>query len=489
MDFLERLSRSVSENKAANAFCIGGKYFTYEDLAGAVRATVDLLELHACGQARIGVVAHDSLETYAALIAIMVTGRTYIPLHPDHPAERISQIVEQSGMAIVLDSGGFGPIAGVNVVATRYSAGTGGGHFDARIADGDQFAYILFTSGSTGRPKGVPLTYANLNAFTDAFFALGYELGLGDRVLQMFDLTFDLSIMSYLMPLCVGACIYTVPNHGLKFTHIYGLLESFDITFALMVPSILSSLRPYFDEISLPNLKYSLFCGEALHGEVATEWAECIPNGQIENVYGPTEATIFCMTYSVPRSGSKKYNGVIAIGKPMAGTQVLVCDADGTPVMPGEKGELCLTGPQVTTGYLEEAKNKDAFLTHNGARYYRTGDVVFQGSDGDYLYCGRKDHQVKIQGYRIELGEVEHHVRRALPDRAVAAVAINNAKGVAEIHVAVEGDGELPENLAASLAKAMPAYMLPSRIWNVPVFPLNANGKTDRKQLEKMAAL
>ena len=487
MDFLERLSRSVSEHKDANAFCIGGKYYTYRDLGKAVLDTAGLLKTHAPHDVRIGIMAVDSFETYAAMIAVMYSGKTYIPIHPDHPAERVAQIVEQSGTKVILSSGAFIEVPEVRCIQTRFTPGTFDGPFQARIAETDDYVYILFTSGSTGRPKGVPLTYANLDAFTAAFFDLGYEIGPNDRFLQMFDLTFDLSIMSYLMPLCVGACVYTVPNHGLKFTHIYGLLESFDITFALMVPSILSSLRPYFDEINLPHLRYSLFCGEALHGEVATEWAACMPNGHIENVYGPTEATIFCMTYRFVGSGSKKYNGIISIGKPMMGTDVLVCDADGVPLETGEKGELCLAGTQVTPGYLDEEKNKEAFISLNGRRFYRTGDLVFRELAGDYLYCGRKDHQVKIQGYRIELGEVEHHVRQVVKDRAVAAVAVPNSKGLMEIHVAIEGREAIPETITTELAAIMPAYMLPSRVWAVPVFPLNANGKTDRKQLEKLA--
>ena len=154
----------------------------------------------------------------------------------------------------------------------------------------------------------------------------------------MFDLTFDLSIMSYMAPLCIGACTYTVPPDAIKYVHVYKLLEKYEITFALLIPSILFSLKEYFPEMNLPKLKYSLFCGEALYEDLVMEWSKCIPNAAIQNVYGPTEATIFCMLYNVNRGGSNKsLNGILSIGKPMKNTDVLITGDDFKPLPAGEK--------------------------------------------------------------------------------------------------------------------------------------------------------
>ena len=178
----------------------------------------------------------------------------------------------------------------------------------------------------------------------------------------MFDLTFDLSIMSYFIPLTIGASVYTVPFSGIKYTNIYQLLEEHDITFALMVPSIINQLKPYFDEIKLEKMRYSLFCGEALHEDITAMWSQCIPNAQIENVYGPTEATIFCTRYTFKKKGANKsVNGILSIGKPMKNNFCFILNNADSIAKVNEKGELCLAGEQLTAGYINnEEKNQEA---------------------------------------------------------------------------------------------------------------------------------
>ncbi|TAE01254.1 MAG: peptide synthase, partial [Bacteroidetes bacterium] len=352
-------------------------------------------------------------------------------------------------------------------------------------------AYVLFTSGSTGIPKGVPISYNNINSFMNAFYALGYKIDENDRFLQVFDLSFDLSVMSYLAPLQIGACAYTVASGKTKYLATYALLEEQELTFALMVPSVLNYLKPYFDDIRLEKLRYSLFCGEALYEDMVSQWANCVPNALIQNVYGPTEATIFCLTYDwkADHSPEKAFNGIVSIGKPMKNMSAVVVNEKSELLAQGEKGELCLLGGQLTAGYWNNPeKNAQAFFITqiNGVETvcYRTGDIAFVDKDGDFTFCGRVDHQVKVQGgYRVELSEIEHYARQ-FTNLNVAAVAKENAMGISQIYLFLEKYEGKMEELSNFMIEKLPSYMQPSKILNLDIFPLNVNGKIDRKVLK-----
>jgi D-alanine--poly(phosphoribitol) ligase subunit 1 len=472
-----------------NAFCIKNVFYTYGSLASKITAISGTINNDFAGEFRIGIIVTDDIETYAAILAVLLSGKTYIPIHWEYPAERIEQIIYQSGIKCILATNGRSDLS---VAVTETASLVSHGQTSITIPAADlskRDAYILFTSGSTGVPKGVPISYYNLDSFVDAFFALGYQLDERDRCLQMFDLTFDLSVMSYLIPLCLGACVYTVPEGGMKYTSIYNILESQEITIALMVPSILSFLRPYFGEIQLPHLRYSLFCGEALYKDMAMEWMQCTPNAAVDNVYGPTEATIFCMAYKMSREQDiEEYNGIVTIGQPMQGMEVIVVDDKLQPAKDGEKGELCLYGKQLTAGYLDDERNKEAFFELNNKKYYRTGDIVYKDEAGNFMYCGRADHQVKIQGFRVELSEVEFHLRKIVSNSNVVALNIVSVNGINQIDAVFEGAMFDTADVMEQLKTKLPAYMMPSRAHFVTTFPLNANGKIDRKELRKIIA-
>jgi acyl-coenzyme A synthetase/AMP-(fatty) acid ligase len=172
----------------------------------------------------------------------------------------------------------------------------------------------------------------------------------------------------------------------------------------------------------------------------------------------------------------------------MQGTGVLLIDELLRPVGTGEKGELCLSGRQLTPGYWRNPeKTRDAFFLHDGHTYYRTGDICFSDPDGDLMYCGRLDHQVKIQGYRVELSEIEHHVREITGLNQIAAVTCPDAAGNTTIHLFLENyRGEIPD-LIAGLKTRVPPYMIPAKIATLEAMPLNVNGKIDRPALSRRA--
>lgn len=491
-----QISRSFEEFSGANSFCINNAFYTYKDFGKRINGIISIIKTNP--SQNVGIIIYDDIETYASILAVLFAGKTYVPLNPHNPAERNFNITQQAEIGLILTSRFedienavvksdiFQLVATNNILSEEYRLKT------PEIFPG-QNAYILFTSGSTGIPKGVPIQIKNLVSFAEAFFALGYEINEKDRFLQMFDLTFDLSIMSYLIPLCVGACVYTVPAGEIKFTAAYSILEEHQISVALMVPSILSFLRKYFDEIRLENMRYSLFCGEALFSDLTAEWAECVPNALVQNVYGPTEATIFCLTYDWKRSEkNKENNGIVCIGKPMKNIIAVIVDETLAPVANGTFGELCLSGGQLTAGYLKNPeKNKEAFfkisVDGNENIFYRTGDICCKDTDGDFLYSGRLDNQVKIQGFRVELSEIEHFAREYVKSNVVALTS-QNANGNVIISLFVENFQQTNE-LHDYLKNKLPPYMIPAEILQIKNFPLNINGKIDRKALQKLLSL
>jgi D-alanine--poly(phosphoribitol) ligase subunit 1 len=493
-DIAERIEQAFLSFPYEPALSIGGTEFTFRDLYGRIEAIQLALET-AVGSAEplIGVLADDCVDTYAAVLAVLRSGRAFVPLNPEHPVGRNAAIVRQAGLRTLLaadDCSGDWPIP-MRPIQTR-------GLLKAdqtvplRKAAAAAGAYLLFTSGSTGEPKGVPISRANLSAFLDALEAAGLAAGPGDRVLQMFDLTFDFSIASYLAPLARGACVCTVPRGSAKFAEVYRVMSEEKVTVAPLVPSVLAYLKPYFSDILLPELRLTVLCGEALLADIASSWIACAPAGRVANFYGPTEATVFATVYEwCPQLGrTKAFNGVVSIGKPLPSNLALIVDEALQPVAQGERGELCLGGPQVTQGYWNDPeRNARSFFeaadSAGGQRYYRSGDVVMADSEGDLYFCGRIGQQVKVQGYRVELGEVEYHAREVARGHECVVVCSSSVPGTNELSLIVENYPDDVGPIVAALRQRLPAYMMPVRVVTMARLPMNDNGKIDRVALRQ----
>jgi D-alanine--poly(phosphoribitol) ligase subunit 1 len=471
---IRELTASFETHADRNAFCIDDVYYTYGQLSALVRRIRAKMARAGGSRTRtVGIVTTNTIDTYASIIACWSSGYAYVPLHPTNPEERTRTIIKEAGVDLVLD-----PAAGQEELTSEPAT-----DLPVVIPDDDQLLYILFTSGSTGVPKGVPITYKNVRTFVDSYHALGFDCDASDRFLQMFDLTFDVSVASYLIPLLMGACTYTVPAEGIKYMNVFRLIQKYQVTFASIVPSIINYLKPYFSEISLPYLRYCVLTAEASNLKVVQEWARCLPNGQVINLYGPTEATIWCVGYFYDDSRPKAYNEMLIIGKPFRNVDVLIVDERGNEVARGEKGEMLVAGGQITPGYINnEERNRTAFIIKGGQRYYNTGDVCYVDEDGDIYYCGRADHQVKIQGFRIELSEIEVAARQ-LFSLNTAAVVYRNALGVQQIGLFIESYAGEVESVRDALGKKLPYYMIPSTIKVVDSLPYNNSGKIDRVHL------
>ncbi len=454
------------------------------------------------GPQRIGVLTSDGVQTYAAILAILANGGTYVPINSNSPIARNQSIVDEAGITgLVYDpadesisrmAAGLG--VGRKILPLRFATIPKGDSLHFRGEDVSNPAYLLFTSGSTGKPKGVPIGHENLNNFMAVMLDSGiYDFHAADRFLQMFELTFDLSVMSLFVPLSIGACCYVVPDSSFGAATILKVLEEYEISAALMVPSMLVFLEPYLEtKIRLPSMRHSMFCGEALPDSLVQKWQLAAPNSTIENLYGPTEATIFCLRYlwDPAASPAAAVNGIVPIGTPLPGTDVLLADEFGQPISEsGVKGELLLMGAQLATGYWQDAEKTAAAFINVGdkpeaIRAYRTGDLCSLNAQGDFIYHGRIDSQVKIDGHRVELGEIEHHVRDVLNRSNIAVVAAS--KGGRNFLALFVEESEIDlQEVTNALKARVPGYMIPTRLECIDKLPLNLSGKVDRPILRK----
>lgn len=493
--FYNRVLKPVLDNIARfperKAFCIDEHFYTYETFGKTISGILDVLVNTDYHNQKVGLVINDDLETYASIFALWLQGKCYVPLHPNWPLDRCLDICEQVQLDLVLDSSEQSRYEGIKVLKTKNLAVS---YMPLCAIDGvdeEELAYILFTSGSTGKPKGVQLMRKNVAAFMDSFWQTGIVINGEDKCLQAFDLSFDVSVQSYLVGLTRGACVYTIPHGQVKYVYASGLIEDHGITFGAMAPSMLRYLQPYFEEMDATSLKACILTAEACPLNLMEDWYNCATNTEIYDFYGPTECTIYCTYYKLAKGGdNKSLNGIISIGKPLANCVGLILDEQGNELPVGMKGELCIAGDQVTKGYWKnEEKNASSFFYKevNGEplRFYHTGDLCYKDESGDIMYSGRLDHQAKIQGFRVELGEIEYHAREFLK-RNVVCIAFDNEQCLTEIAMFIESAEFDTENLLEYMRTKMPTYMIPTRLFFVPIFPLNSNDKTDKVKLKEL---
>jgi D-alanine--poly(phosphoribitol) ligase subunit 1 len=494
---LNKIATQFETRPEQPAFFLDSTFHSYRQLADRVATIQAMIDSYCSSMSQIiAVVDNSDLETYASIIAILFSGHAYLPINPKNPIDRNVSILKQTDVDLVLSSK-EGPAQEELAVALPHlrisktsllekTSQT----FHVRSVPDTYLAYLLFTSGSTGTPKGVPINRRNLTAFLEGLLEV-VDLQSDDRVLQMFDLTFDFSVMSLFAPLVVGACIYPASTGELRFMSVYRLLEEQELTCAPMVPSMLTFLRPYFSDIHLDKLRFSIFCGEPLLLKIVQEWAVCCPKMRIINFYGPTEATVFCSYYEWSRDRQKSVNGALSIGKPMSKAIMSVVNDQRQILPPNRPGELCLAGDQLTTGYWRDPeRNAEAFfeaaISDSPMRLYRTGDVAFVDEDGDFMCLGRLDQQVKVQGFRVELTEIEHHARVCAGVKQVVAVTNTTDAGAVEIILCLGNFQGDVKAVLEGLREILPPYMLPARIVTLPELPLNDNGKIDRPTIRRL---
>lgn len=482
------------------AVFVDGKFFSFGELCGLAGRIASVIRdegLEGAG-AMIGLSADRQFVTYAGLLGILKSGNAYVPISPRWPDIRVREVCAHAKVSVVLVGEGSNRDLGESLIGALsdarcriIDAGSLGSAYLAvsranfgNCAPTADYAYLMFTTGTTGRPKGIAVTHKNVVACLDGIKG-ALPLFPDDRCAQMADLAFDVSIGEIFLSWTSGACIY-VPTAAQKFNP-FSFIDENRLTVWSSVPSVVRNLKRLgaLQPKSLTNLRLSLFCGEALPCSLARAWQDAASEAMVINLYGPTETTIFATLCRW--DGAQHDTGTVPIGKGIAGMTTRI---ERDPFSEEVFGELLLSGPQLVSGYWnDEVASYKAFVTNDeGVTWYRTGDLVTEDLRQGLFFRGRKDSQVKCRGFRVDLHEVERVVSRTTGAEYAVVVPIWNNDGLCENLVAF-CDSPLVEFAAKRLcALEMPDYMVPTRIIQVPTFPLMTNGKINRKHLTHLAS-
>jgi D-alanine--poly(phosphoribitol) ligase subunit 1 len=502
---------ALQEHSARNAVSQGDSKFTFQDLGDEAKRVAATLAA-AGGSGPVGIYSERSFHQIAAIIGCVLSGHTYVPLHPEFPRDRVLGAAKRAGCDRIIVAPGsearFAAVAdGVDSsvhwvlrepgetlkreAGVRFW-GQSVGDWNPESNAGSPGAYILFTSGSTGEPKGIAISHHNLMAYL-RHSVEAYGMRPGDRASQMFEFTFDLSVHDYFVTLLCGGCL-CLPTRAEKFSPA-SYIKRNEITHWFSVPSVLSVMNR-LGELkagAFPSIRQSLFCGEALPWKLVSSWMEATPHSTVFNLYGPTEATIAITAHEVRQEDMpEERTGVVPIGRAFPGQQAKVLDG-----VQGESGrlvgELILAGSQLSPGYLgDEKQTNERFIAIDGGRWYRTGDLVYEDESGVLYYCGRVDHQVQIRGHRVELQEIEIAIVKAAElNVTVVVVPVYAQDGlvsslIACLETAQEHDATVEKRIIEDCKRSLPQYMLPSQVIGVARMPLNSNGKIDRKKLAEL---
>ena len=476
----------------AVAVVYGDEQLSYWELNRRANALAHFLRKQGIGDEEpVGICMQPSPEMLVSLLGVLKAGGAYVPLDPSYPSERLSFMLEESQISVLLTQQ---PLLGELPWhdARAVCLDTGWEEFarereenPARKGFAEQLAYVIYTSGSTGKPKGVQITH---RALVNFLHTMRQRPGLTerDRLLAVTSLSFDIAALELFLPLIVGACVVLVSREtaadgallAQKLTEAGGtVMQATPATWQILLQA---------GEVGHAPLKV-LCGGEAVSREMARR---LVARGtSVWNLYGPTETTIWSSIQQLEGN-----NEPIPIGRPIANTQIYVLDRYLRLVPVGVPGELHIGGDGVARGYLHrpeltaERFIPDPWSGVRGARLYKTGDLARLLPNGTIEYLGRLDQQVKLRGYRVELGEIEVVLEEHPDVREAVVVAHEDMQGDKRlVAYVVPHTQQKPtvSDLRSHMQARLPDYMLPSTIMLLELLPLTPNGKLDRRMLPR----
>nr|WP_054403824.1 non-ribosomal peptide synthetase [Paenibacillus solani] len=469
---------------------------TYGELNAKANELAHALRSLDVGADRImGIMAERSVEMIVGILAILKAGGAYLPIDPAYPAERITYMLEDSGARLLL-------VYGEDVEVPQDYEGTVLNLADASLYAGDtanlstvsgpnDLAYVIYTSGSTGQPKGVMVEHGSLTNMMVALHSK-YPCGEEETYLLKTGYTFDVSLTELFGWIPGGGkVVVAAPGAEKDPRELLQVIGDNRVTHINFVPSMLQLFMVEAETSggAAPSLQYLFIAGEAFPTEMARRACQQWPHARIENIYGPTEATIYATQETVTAHTEK-----VGIGKPLPNVRTYVVDRANKLQPIGVLGELCIAGDGLARGYLNRPELTAEKFVDNpfelGERMYRTGDLARWLPDGNLEYMGRIDEQVKIRGYRIETGEIVHRLLQHADVKEAVVVARKDEQGEAYLCAYVVSSGAFDgSELRLYLKKVLPEYMVPSYLVEVERIPLTANGKADRKALPEPQGL
>ncbi|MEK4058482.1 MULTISPECIES: non-ribosomal peptide synthetase [unclassified Paenibacillus] len=455
----------------------------------------------------IAVLGQRNLNFLITLIAVLKSGGVYVPLDPHYPEERIADMVDISCSRLVITSDEYSEpfermmetrnsdqlceIVTMTELLQAEHATDSPGMYPGK----DQLAYIIFTSGSTGRPKGAMVEHKGMMNHLYAKIT-DLQLTEGDRIAQNASQCFDISVWQFLSGLLVGGSVHICEDELVyNAAAMLQVIERKEITILEMVPSVIRTMLDQTDRMDkapeLPYLRWMIPTGEALPPDLVRQWFGQYSHIPMMNAYGPTECSDDVTHYPIYEEPANPWS-IVPIGLPVRGMAMYVLDSHLRPVPLGVPGELYVGGVGVGRGYVgNPEKTSEVFLdnrfdTSLGSRLYKTGDLVRYLEDGNLVFLGRVDHQVKIRGHRIEIGEIETVLGRHPGIRESVVVALDkppHEKYLAGYIVTKPGLKLSAKELRSYLRAQLPDYCIPSYLLFIDAIPLTPNGKVDRKQL------
>lgn len=477
----------------------GDRKLTFEELNRRANQVAHALRRYGVAVGKlVGICMHRSPEMLAALVGIMKASCAYLPLDPEYPEERLSYMIEDSSIGLVLtetreqNSGKHLPL--YDRVKTleigwpsRYVSEQNDENLNTTGGETD-LAYVIYTSGSTGNPKGVLGTHSGmlnrLHWMWERFPFSPTEIGCVKTSLNFLD-----SFCEIFGPILQGIPVVLIPDPVVRDVQAFvGALQTHRVTRLVVVPSLLRAMLWNVPELALrlERLKLWVTSGEALSPQLARRFIESLPAARLLNFYGSSEVSADCSYYDVSEGPPE----MVGIGRPIAANELYVLDGNLERTLQGVPGELYVGGAGLAQGYLKRpALTAERFLSNPfgpaGSRMYRTGDLARWRSDGALDYLGRSDQQVKVRGFRVELGEIEVALQ-AHPSVAHAVVIARDVNSQKQIvaYVVPGPDGRVDAHiLRRYLGERLPDYMVPNWIVSLEALPLNPSGKLDRSAL------
>ena len=485
------IDEQVARTPDKTAVVFAGRKLSYRELNERANQLANYLQKLGVGPDSLVAICVDrSLEMVVAMLGVLKAGGAYVPLDPKYPKDRIAYVVQDADSKVFLTQSSLLPDmpesqaqmvrmdADWDTIAQESTMAPQTG------AKADHLAYVIYTSGSTGLPKGVEISH---RALVNFLLSMKERPGLtaDDVLLGVTTISFDIAGLETWLPLITGAKLVVLSRDDASDG--FRVLHHLQAEKATVLQATPSTWRMLLDAKWPGTPRLKMLCGgEAMPRDLADQLLA--KGGQLWNMYGPTETTIWSSCTLVPRDKS-----TIHIGQPIANTQLYILDPQLKPVPIGIPGELHIGGDGLARGYHNRADLTaqkfipDPFSTDPGARLYKTGDSSRFLPSGDIEYLGRLDHQVKIRGFRIELGEIEEVLNKLPGVAAGVVVAREDTPGDKRLVAYVTSqNGALPvEALKDGLKAKLPDYMVPSAFVTLEKMPLTPNGKVDRKALPK----